>query len=232
MAVEYLTERDTRSREDCIARARVGRTELPGKQVRGSRASIWICQRDQRGAWARAEVNNRSKRRNTHDVLERNRVRSLVVITGSAADTRVAVFCNSIGKAQPRSKVFQIVINGRGWASWIVIASAVQHSHRGSRETLRLCSRNKTGHSPFAIRVREERIPAESRADQQPGGSFPVVLHEEAFPISRNVQVKSPALRKRRHSAQLEVCQGIAGQILKVKNSALLVLVSHGQAHS
>ena len=75
----------------------------------------------QRGTRTGAEVNNRSKWRNAHHVLEGNRVRSFVVITGSAANAGVAIFGNPIRKAQPRSEVFRIVINGGGRASWIVI---------------------------------------------------------------------------------------------------------------
>src|SRR5208282_5667751 len=118
------------------------------------------------------------------------------------------------------SEVFRIVINRGGRASRIVILSAEQHAHGGIREALRLCSRNKAGDSPFAIGVGKERIPAQSGGYQQPRICFPAVLHKEAFSVSGKIKVQSPALRKRGHSAQLEVCQRTAGEILKVENSA------------
>src|ERR1035438_8423044 len=158
MAIEYLTERNTRRRENCSTRSWIDGTKLPRKRARDSRASVRI------GHGHIAKVDDRSKRRNTHHIFEGNRVWSFVVITGSAANTGVAIFCNPIGEAQSWSKVFRIVINGRVRASGIVILSAEQHAHRGIREALRLCSRNEACHSTIAVRVGEERIPAQSGA--------------------------------------------------------------------
>ena len=77
----------------------------------------------------------------------------------------------------------------------------------------RLRSRHKTCHSPLAVRVGEERIPAYTGAHGEPRGRVPVILNEGTPVVSAKVQIQTACLHKVRCISQQKVGEIVSAQV-------------------